>query len=141
MSGLQRLRVQRIVAVFLMIGWGVAYATTSTLQREAPDLLGLPWVQIALGAVIACWGGAAATLGRYLSASYDNRKFRWRAEAVRDVVVSIAVGGGGYLAGWWYGLGTAQLGLVLLLSGVLGVRLLTTAAERLYAVVSSRKDA
>ena len=131
-----RQRIARICMLLMSFGWGFASASVAMVQ-EAPDLTRLPWVQILVGSAISSWGGATATLGRYLAAEYEQRPFLWRLELVRDAVVSITVGGGAYLAGAWYGLGPLQLGLVLLMSGYLGVRLLAAAASKLLSMVSN----
>lgn len=136
----QRLAMRRVMAGMLCCGWVTAWATVEALQASEPNLLALPWMQIAVGVAIASWGGATATLGRYLVASYDARPFHWRAETARDACVSVTVGGGSYLGGAWYGLSPMLLGLVLLLAGYLGVRILSGAAERLLGLIE-RKEA
>lgn len=130
-------RIGRFCAALLLCGWGVAWATVAAAQAN-PDLTSLPWMQIAIGAAIATWGGATATLGRYMAAVYEERPFRWRLEVVRDLTVSVTVGSGAYLASAWYGMGPLQLGLLLLLSGYLGVRMLNVAADRLLQVITSK---
>lgn len=129
--------VARMSALLLASGWGLAWATVDAIHHAAPDLLGLPWVQIAVGVAVASWGGLTATLGRYLAAVYDDKPFHWRLEGIKDGAVSVTVGAGSYLGGAWYGLSPMMLGLVLLLSGYLGVRVLSGAADRLLAVVTA----
>lgn len=131
----ERIVIARVVAILLGLGWGLGSAAAAHINGE-PDLLSLPWLQVAVGVVIATWGGATATLGRYLAAAYSGSPFHWRAEAVRDGFVSVTVGSGSYFGGAWYGLHPWLLGLVLLLSGYLGVRILSGAAERLMAAVT-----
>ena len=109
-----RRRIARVTVVLLGMGWGVAWSVVAATQ---PDLIGLPWVQIAVGALIAAWGGATATLGRYLTATYESRPFLWRPEVVRDGAVSVSVGGGAYMAGLSYELSAPMLVLLLLLAG------------------------
>jgi hypothetical protein len=133
-----RRAVRRCVSASLLCGWGVAWAAVASAP---PDLLGLPWFQIAVGVAIASWGGITATLGRYLAAAYDGKPFFWRAEIVKDGATSVTVGGGAYLGGAYADLGPMLLGMVLLLSGYLGVRILSTAADRLLAVVAQRGGA
>jgi len=100
-----------------------------------PALTELPWLQVAVGVGIAAWGGATATLGRYLSSSYAGSAFFWRAEAVKDVFVSGTVGAGSYFAGSHYQASPPAIALLLLVSGYLGVRLLSAAADRLLGIV------
>lgn len=128
-----RRRISRVTIVLLGMGWGVAWGVVTATQ---PDLLGLPWLQIAIGALIAAWGGATATLGRYLAATYEQRLFLWRPEVVRDGAVSVSVGSGAYLAGLAYELSAPMLGLTLLLAGYGGTRVLSAAAERLISSIS-----
>ena len=128
-----RRRISRTTIALLGMGWGVAWGVVTATQ---PDLLGLPWLQIAIGALIAAWGGATATLGRYLAATYEQRPFLWRPEVVRDGAVSVSVGSGAYLAGLAYELSAPMLGLTLLLAGYGGTRVLSAAAERLISSIS-----
>jgi hypothetical protein len=116
-----------VVGTCLAVGWSLAYAMVTALP---PQLVELPWMQLAIGVLISSWGGATATLQRYLAAQYEARPFHWRGEAAKDVMVSGTVGIGTYLAGWVQSLSVATLGLCLLLAGFLGVRLLTVVSER-----------
>lgn len=129
-------RTRLVTVISLCLGWGVAWGAAAAY----PDMLALPWVQIAIGALIAAWGGATATLGRYLTAAYDSRPFLWKPEVVRDLVVSIAVGAGGYLAGWSYELSPPMVGLLLLLCGYGGTRVLSAAVERLLSSLAQRNE-
>jgi hypothetical protein len=132
-----RRRIARVTVVLLGMGWGVAWSVVAATQ---PDLIGLPWVQIAVGALIAAWGGATATLGRYLTATYEQRPFLWRPEVVRDGAVSVSVGGGAYLAGLTYELSAPMLGLLLLLAGYGGTRVLSAAVERLLSTLAEKRQ-
>lgn len=132
-----RRRIARITVVMLGAGWGVAWGMVAATQ---PDLIGLPWVQIAVGALIAAWGGATATLGRYLAATYEQRPFLWRPEMVRDGAVSVSVGGGAYLAGLSYELSAPMLGLLLLLAGYGGTRVLSAAVERMLSALAEKRQ-
>ena len=133
---LYRRTLTRLTATLLMCGWGVAWAT---IEAASPDLIGLPWAQVFVGVLIASWGGATATLGRHLAAKYDNRPFHLRNEVLKDGFVSVTVGGGTYLGGAWYGLQPMAVGLLLLLAGYLGVRILSGAADRFLAVVTANR--
>lgn len=139
MNAAARISLRRVVVATLLLGWLVSVAAAQTVLAD-PDLASLPWLQIALGALIATWGGMTATLGRYLAAQYDAKPFLWRAEVARDGAVSVTVGAGAYMAGAWYQLHVMLLGLTLLLAGYLGVRLLSAAAERLMTVFTTKKD-
>lgn len=128
MPWLIRRRIARICVASLTCGWSIGWASVNVIQTF-PDLTGLPWVQVLLGGMIASWGGATTTLGRYLRAQVESRPFYWKVEVARDLVVSITVGAGAYFAGAWYGLGPLELSLALLVAGVVGAQLLTTAGD------------
>lgn len=132
-----RRALSRLTVGVLVVGWVVASATVHAAQAS-PDLIALPWLQIVLGCWIAAWGGAAATLTRYLASQYEQRPFLVRAEIVKDGLVSGIVGGGTYMTGALYELAPMLIGLLLLLAGWAGVRLLNLAADRLLASVASK---
>lgn len=127
--------LRRLTAWLLLVGWGVSWAAVATVQ---PDLIALPWAQVSVGMLIASWGGFTATLGRKLAAHYESRPFHLKVEILRDGAVSVTVGSGGYLLGAWYALDAMILGVVLLLSGYLGVKILSEASERLLSILSSK---
>lgn len=126
----------RFTAGMLGIGWVVASATVHAAQAS-PDLIALPWLQIMLGCWIAAWGGAAATLTRYLASQYEGRPFLVKVEVAKDCLVSGIVGGLTYMTGSLYELPAMLIGLLLLLSGWAGVRVLNVAADRLLAAVTN----
>lgn len=133
-----RLRAARTLGRFtagaLVIGWALASAAVHAAQSE-PDLLTLPWLQIALSAVIAGWGGAAATMTRYLASVYENKPFAVKVEIAKDIVVSAVVGGMTYITGSLYQWSAMLIGLLLLLAGWAGVEILNVAADRMLAAV------
>ena len=53
--------------------------------------------------------------------------------------MSVSVGSGAYLAGWAYQLSPPMLGLLLLLAGYGGARVLSGAVERMMFALSERK--
>jgi hypothetical protein len=134
-----RRAVFRVTFILLLVGWGAAWATAHVIH-ETPRLDSLPWLQVVISIAIAGWGGITATLGRYLASQYDETPFILRLELAKDAAVSVTVGMGSYLGGAWYGLTPMLLGLSILLAGFLGVRLLSGAADRMLAVVFSRKE-
>jgi len=131
-----RRALSRITIVLLLMGWGVSWAAVTVL---GPDLIGLPWAQVGVGVVISAWGGLTATLGRKLTAEYENTPFRFKSELTKDGAVSVSVGVSGYLAGAWHGLNPMLLGVVLLLGGYGGARVLSVATDRLLDFIRSRK--
>ncbi len=132
-----RRRIRSVTVVCMSFGWGLAWAT---VQATYPDIISLPWAQIAVGAAIAAWGGATATMGRYLTAVYESKPFFWRPEVLRDLAVSIAVGSGGYLAGWSYDVPPPMMGLMLLLFGYGGTRVLSAVVERMLSSLAQKND-
>lgn len=132
-----RQRLARFTTGTLVLGWAFASAAVHAAQAS-PDLIALPWLQIGLGCWIAAWGGAAATLTRYLASVYEDRPFLVKVEVAKDCLVSVIVGGMTYMTGALYQLDPSLVGMLLLLSGWLGVRLLNVAADRLLSAVVSK---
>ncbi len=139
MGGLIRARIAQVVALALASGWGLAWSAVSTLKQE-PDLAGLPWVQIVVGVAISAWGAVSATLGRWLAARYEGKTWFWQGEVVKDSAVGVTVGMAAYFTGAMYGLSPMQLGLVLLLAGYLGVKILSSLADRLLEAAAKAKQ-
>lgn len=129
-------RIRWVTVACLASGWGLSWGAAAAY----PDIANLPWAQIAIGALIAGWGGATATLGRYLTATYESRPFLWKPEVIKDAAVSVLVGAGGYLAGWSYELEPPMMGLLLLLCGYSGTRILSAAVERIVATLTERGE-
>jgi len=119
----------RVASAMLAFGWTAAWGLFEVLP---PPLIDLPWVQLSIGVAISYWGGATATIQRYLASVYDEKPFHWRMELLKDTFVSGTVGGTVYLAGWVRAMSNAELGLTLLLAGYCGVRLLGFATEHFF---------
>jgi hypothetical protein len=121
-------RLRRIIAVYLLTSYGVAWAA---LAGAGPDLLALPWAQSLVGCGVSWIGGFAASLGRMVTAVYEARPFRYGHEFSRDGAVSVVIG----LAGYWGGMSQAMspslLALVLLLGGYAGTRTLSVWVDRM----------
>lgn len=124
-----RKRIARITGGVLAFNWTIGWAAVSAVEA-VPDLSQLPWLQSLIGIGVAALGGFAATLGRYAAALYEERPFLVRIEFLKDLVVSMAVGLGGYWLGFWSNTPPPLLALGLLLSGYLGTRILSAFAER-----------
>jgi hypothetical protein len=116
--------------------WGVAWTAVEVAQHGGVvDLLGFPWVQVAVAVVITVGAGLTATFGRELTAKYANRPFDAAREYRKDVAVSVILGLGGYAAGlvWRADAPTVALGLIAL--GWSGTRALSAAAGRLIDMI------
>lgn len=138
-----RRRLLLLLVLLLLIGWGIAVQAVQAVTEviyDTPDMTSLPWLQMLVGGAIAAWGGATATLGRYLAARYDNSRFIWQIEAIKDLFASLIVGAGGYLFGVWTHRSEVEIGFILMLSGYLGTRVLTVAADRLLAVLANKQS-
>ena len=123
-----RKRLRRIIAVYLLASYGVAWAA---MAAAAPDLLALPWAQAAVGCGVSWIGGFAASLGRMVTAAYEARPFRHAHEFGRDGAVSVVIGLGGYWGGMSQGMSPSLLALVLLLGGYAGTRTLSVWVDRM----------
>lgn len=122
-----RRRLRLIVAAYLLFAWGMAWAA---LAAAGPDLMVLPWAQAGVGAGVSYIGGFAATLGRKLTAQYEQAVFHTRWEFTRDAVVSVVIGLTGYMGGVHQRVDPALLVVVLLLSGYGGTRTLAVWLDR-----------
>ena len=121
-------RLRRFVAAYLLVGYGVAWAS---LAHTGPDLLALPWAQSLIGCGVSWIGGFAASLGRMVTSVYEGKPFRHVYEFGRDGAVSIVIGLSGYWAGMAQDLSPALLAMLLLLGGYAGTRTLTVWIDRM----------
>lgn len=138
MRVVELVRVARATAAgWMLCGWGVAWATVEVVP---PDLLGLPWVQIAIGASGGGWGGLVSTLVRYTASRYDNRiTFYWRPEALKDVTVGATAGYALYLWGSSARLSPEMIGLLIVVGGGAGTRLWTLAVDMIVTLLRRRE--
>jgi hypothetical protein len=121
-------RLKRLLMVYMLTAWGVAWAT---LEHTGPDLLALPWAQAAVGCFVAWVGGFAPTLNRMVTASYEGKPFRHGHEFSRDGAVSVVIGLAGYWGGMSQDTSPSLLALVLLLGGYAGTRTLSVWVDRM----------
>lgn len=120
-------RLRRITVLYLLFGWASAWAA---LDHAGPDLLALPWAQALAGVGVAWVGGFAASLGRKLVATYENKPFHTGKEFARDGAVSAVIGMSGYWIGMSQQASPAFVALVLILSGYAGTRTLAVWIDR-----------
>lgn len=110
---------------------GTALAATAD-PAAAHDLLGLPWAHAAVGVAISLWGGATATLERYLAAKYVGTPFHTVVETAKDAMVSVSVGLVCYYTASDVSLLSPKaVGAAQMLAGYGGVRLLKLGVLRL----------
>lgn len=112
--------------VTLLIALG-SCATAVAASQVPPDLAGLPWVQIGIGAALSLWGGLTRTAERALEAVKADppQVFRIWLELGKDVIVSSGVGFLTFALGAWQEWGVWMLGAALWLGGYTGARLLS----------------
>lgn len=121
-----RRRLRRLVALYLVASYGIAWAAI----ESAPELSALPWAQALIGCGVSWIGGFAASLGRMVTAAYESRPFHNVHEFGRDGAVSVVIGLSGYWAGMAQGVSPPLLALVLLLGGYAGTRTLSVWIDR-----------
>ena len=121
------------------VGSGAVWAQLAT----PGDLVGLPWPQIAIGVLLALWGGITRTAERALEASKAARDnppgdFDLRSELIKDLIVSSGIGFLIFAVGSWQEWGIWMLGSALWLAGYLGTRLLAGLGEAALAYLARR---
>lgn len=104
-------------------------ASAMAAQIE-PDLLELPWIQIAVGASLALWGGLTRTAENVLRSRRRAEDINIRAELLRDILVSSGVGLLVSLIGIELQWSTAVLGASLWVGGYAGSALLQAFKDR-----------
>ena len=119
--------IYRFLAVVIGLGW----ATTALAASTAPDLAGLPWAQIGVGAALALWGGLTFTAQRIIKGLRAGVAVGPIAPALLlDLMVS---GGNGFVVygvGAWQEWGVWLLAISLFIGGYAGTRLLDAATSR-----------
>jgi len=123
----------------LLIGLGTL-ATAMAADSVPPDLAGLPWVQIGIGAALSLWGGLTRTAERALEAvkAEPPQPFPIWLELAKDVVVSSGVGFLTFAVGAWQEWGVWLLGAALWLGGYAGARLLSRVGEGWVEALAAR---
>lgn len=128
---------------FFALSGCVSSSAVWALAVQPGDLSALPWPQIALGVLLALWGGLTRTAERALEASKAARDnppgdFDLWAELGKDLIVSSGIGFLMFAIGSWQEWGIWLLGSALWLAGYLGTRLLAGLAEAALAYVARR---
>ena len=108
------------------------------------SLSGLPWPQIAVGVLLALWGGVTRTAERALEANKSARsaaeavEFQLLHELAKDLIVSSGIGFLVFAIGAWQEWGVWLLGSALWLAGYLGTRFLAGVGEAALAYVQRK---
>ncbi len=134
----QRARIGVNCGTGILLGalWGGAWAAVEAAQdSRPPDLLSMPWAQLSIAVAITMGAGLAATWHRELLAEYANKPFDIARETKRDMMVSAAIGIGGYSLGWIWQAPAPLVALALILAGYGGTRVLRLALSRALDVI------
>ena len=109
-----------------------------------PDLLSLPWLQIAMAGIISLWGGIGRTAVRALEAAQMARAtppvdtgFHLGRELRTDLILSSGIGFIIYTIGTHYGWNTWLLAPALWLGGYMGTRLINASMEKALNVIAN----
>lgn len=119
---------------------GVAWSA-SVIQ---PDLVGLPWPQIMVGALISFWGGIARTAVRALEVAQAQRdgiktdSFNLGQEVIKDLIVSSGIGFLVYSLAISFEFDLWKTGAALFISGYLGTRFLVGAGDVVLSYLASK---
>jgi hypothetical protein len=133
-----RRRLQVATAIMLSIEWGVAWATLNTVW---PKLTEWPWLQVAVGCLVAMAGGWTTFLMRYNAAKYDERPFAFAREFSINTIFAVVAGMAAYFlaASIMTEPGhEAWVGLILLGAGVAGEPFLRRLGEWVVSLMHIR---
>ena len=127
--------------LFIVMTGCMAAGSVWAITQPPPELLALPWIQIAVAGLIALWGGVGRTAVRAIEDAQELRDkpgvltgFNLRVELARDLFVSSGIGFVVYLLGVHHAWDTWLLAPALWLGGYMGTKLLTAFGS---AVLSS----
>ena len=128
---------------FLTVCIGLGFSATVLAATSAADLTALPWGQIAVGTMLALWGGLTHTAQRMVSTL---RMGGAPAEAmgyaiVVDLLVSCGNGFVLFLLGAWNEWNVWQLAISLFAGGYAGTRLMDFAVETLMSRLGAAQAA
>jgi hypothetical protein len=134
---------KRLLAhLFFMLSGCLSSACALAASQPAVDLLGLPWAQIGIGAMLSLWGGVTHTAEKALEASKADPvvDFGLAREIGKDVLVSAGIGFLIYAWGSYQEWGVWLLGSALWLGGYAGTRLLMKLADALLTQIQKRSE-
>lgn len=119
---------------FLTLCIGLGFSATVLAATSAADLTALPWGQIAVGTILALWGGLTHTAQRLVSTLRAGTPVDRMGYAIAvDLLVSCGNGFVLFLLGAWNEWGVWQLAISLFVGGYAGTRLMDVAVETLMS--------
>lgn len=137
-------KLYRAFAHFVIAGTSSLAACSVWAASQQPDLLALPWLQIALAGVISLWGGVGRTAVRALEAAQLARAvppvddgFHLGRELRTDLVLSSGIGLVVYAVGAHQGWDTWLLAPALWLGGYMGTKLVNVLIEKALKFLST----
>ncbi len=137
-------KVYRAFAHFVIAGTSSLAACSVWAGVQQPDLLALPWMQIAMAGVISLWGGIGRTAVRALEAAQLARAtppvvndFHLASELRTDLFLSSGIGLVIYAFGAHQQWDTWVLAPALWLGGYMGTKLVNVLIEKALKFLSS----
>lgn len=125
---------------FLALCIGLGFSATVLAATSAADLTTLPWGQIAVGTMLALWGGLTHTAQRLVSTLRTGAPVEAMGYAIAvDLLVSCGNGFVLFLLGAWNEWGVWQLAISLFAGGYAGTRLMDVAVETLMSKLGAVK--
>jgi phytoene dehydrogenase-like protein len=129
------------IKLFFLVLVGVGWTSTAVAATNMhPMLSEIPWVQVAVGGMLALWGGLTRTAEQLLNALRTGAEFHVKAELVRDIIVSSGIGFLVYAAGALQAWNVWVLGAMLWCCGYLGTRFLAPYAEKKVSAWMPHRD-
>jgi hypothetical protein len=120
--------VRGLILTMLGLGW-LSASVAAGLAASPTSLLDLPWVQMAVGCLIAMWGGLARTAGRVLAP--QDQPLRLGFEVIKDFLASILIGFIVFAFSAWQSWDVWLLAVALPLAGYGGARFLEPMSDAL----------
>ena len=127
----------------------MAAASAWAIVREPPNLLALPWLQIAGAGLIALWGGVVRTsikavddARRRIDKPNEPTGFSLKNELVKDFFLSSGLGFAIFLFGYRSDWDDELLAAALFIGGYLGTQLIVAAGDLVLGQIANmtKKD-
>ena len=144
------LKINRWFAhVFFAVTGSLAAGSVWAIAAPPPELLGLPWVQIAIAGLIALWGGVGRTAVRAIEDAQERRDkpgvatgFHLKSELLKDLFVSSGLGFFVYVLGTHQSWDQWLLAPALWLAGYMGTKLIASVSTAVLDQIANiaKKD-